>query len=199
MMKIIYNLHEDGVRSTTLRATRAIPHGVAEPFFDSLPKSHKKYTFTFKENRTSMLKFLEATPNYYHILMRRQFLENPSLKNAIWFEETDSRGIKHIHGVITSPKHIYFKKLQMPGLQFYGKKMSQKIQPLQTADEILLGRRAVPEQVITSAVKWKNPTHWEKYILKGKKTKLFIILREKKKIKIMANNIPKENAIPKKI
>lgn len=176
-MDITYNLQEFGVRSTTLRARASyLRHEVSQSFFDAMPKSHKKYTFTIKENRTSMRRYLEATPNYYHLIMRHLFHNYPQLRTAIWFEELDSKGIRHIHGVISSPKHIYFSKMQLYGLQFYGKKMSVKVQPLQDVDEILQGRR---EQFATvkTGTKWKNPEHWEKYILKGKKTEMFLILR----------------------
>ncbi len=200
MLKSEYNFEEMGVRSATLATEGSISLAELQNFLTAIPNSHLKYAFTWTENRDTMTRYLESTPLYFHILMRRQFLDNKNLRTAIWFEELDSKGRRHIHGVISAHKQIYYKKLQMPGLHLHLTPMSKYVKPLQTADEILLGRR---NSFVTPSskkkTKWQNPEHWEKYIIKQKKDKIFLILRVLRKSPKLKSRGIVGNALPKEI
>ncbi len=200
MLKSEYNFEEMGVRSATLTTEGSLSLAELKNFLTAIPKSHFQYAFTMKENRSCMTRYLESTPLYYHILMRRQFLDSKNLRTAIWLEELDTKGRRHIHGVISAHKKIYYKNLQMPGIHFHLTPMSKYVKPLQTADEILLGRR---NSFVTPSsekkTKWQNPEHWEKYILKKKKDKIFLILRVLRKSPQLKSRGKVGNALPKEI
>ncbi len=197
-MKKLYDFIENGVRRTTLGAKRPISHENISKYISKIPVSHKRYAFTLKENRNTMLPYLKQDPAYYDKLLHSIFINNKLLRIAIYTEEYDSHNTRHLHGIISTNKHLRYTAVQIPGMQFHFIKIRKPLKPL-TADEIRAGGPIrLYEVPKTSEPYPPKPEYWEKYILKGNKTELKLIYRVSKKIKILDDSTKKENGIQTK-
>jgi len=80
---------------------------------------------------------------------------------------------------MTTNKHLHYKSLMIPGVHLHFTKMRNPLKTL-TTDEIELGGPIIPYTVRNSEPRPPPKEYWEKYILKGNKRELKIILRELK-------------------
>ncbi len=165
---------EEHVCATTLRAERAKPQAqqLVKSFLELIPKSHKRYAITIKLNQTNMLHFLQVD-NYYHGLMQTLLQKLPYFRYAIWTQELDTRGVKHIHGIITASQHERYTYKQI-NAYFPGHNI--RMTKLFFRDKTKLKERRYDNTVIPISTddpdglpfykKSPHPDTWTKYILK---------------------------------
>ncbi len=130
--EILFLEREGPVWATSLRpkgvtTSLATSQQLMKTYLSTTPKSHKRYAFTIKVVAIGLYTFLNEMTEYYHHVMCELLQQFPYARNAIWVEEIDSKGIKHIHGILTHSKrspidykainehfegmHIYFRKI----------------------------------------------------------------------------------------
>ncbi len=192
---ILTDQNENGVRSTTLGAERPISEQMLCQFTEKIPYSHKQYAFTMKENRNTMLPYLKQDTFYYMKLLTQMFQQNSNFRICIYCEEHDSRNVRHVHGIITTHKRLYYKDAQIPGMNMYFTPLRKPIKTL-SADEIMAGGPIKFYDHIPTEKCPPPPMYWRRYIIKGNSLYLNTILRVSTKKKILVD-ITKKNGLPK--
>lgn len=123
----LLDISERNARSAILGVAATSLSQTFREMVDDIPTSRKLYSFTIKENRTSMNEYLGTKEDYYLDIVKHMFKRFNELREAVWIEGLDSRGKRHVHGVCGARRVPKYKIMNdsFMGIQIYMQRMSQ--------------------------------------------------------------------------